>query len=538
MKADYIIKSDLIYTGTGDSTISGAVAVAGEKILAVGSEEQILKFKDESTKIIEAYGKLVMPGFIDNHCHYPQGAVDNAGCVELEGIHSAEDCIAAAQKYYDEHPDISLLYGWGWHLTDWEESGLPHISQLDAISTEIPICLLSGDGWLAFVNSKALKNFGYTKNTVTEEMTEHVWKDEDGELTGMLYEDNNHTCFLLFDQDEETAKSMILDSFDHHLAYGITSIGDCANESGAPIREPIGYKWLRDMEKDGRLKMRVFAYPIIGTDGDLTIQRRLRQEYADGMVQVKGLKIYFDGVIDGSTALLTEPYSDNPDSCGQPYMPPEQLHMLINKANEEGFAVRCHCVGDGAVRLALECFEESNRINGKKGLRNCIEHMELTCAEDYHRFVDADVIAASQPVFVYIDTIALKNKVGDRWGRMQPVKTMIDAGVKLSMSTDYPIVDNNPFLNIYTAMTRLNNENQMVGSMDDAITIYEGLHAYTYMSAYTLGEEDNIGSLKEGMLADIIIVDGPVVTEPVEKLLDRRITMTMVGGKIVHREEK
>lgn len=534
MRADYIIKSDLIYTGTGSSTISGAVAVAGNRIIFVGPDEEAMKLKDDSTEVIEACGRLVMPGFIDSHCHYPMGAIDCAGCVDLEGIHSAEDCLAAAKKYYDEHPDISLLYGWGWHLTDWEESGMPSISQLDAISADIPICLCSGDGWLTFVNSKALADFGYTKDNVTKEMEKHVWKDENGELSGILYEDNNHTCFLLFDQEEETAKKMILDSFDHHLAYGITTLGDCANESGKPVREPVGYKWLRDMEKEGRLKMRVYVYPIIGTDGDLTIQKKLREEYSDGKVQLKGLKIYFDGVIDGSTALLTEPYSDDPGSCGEPYMPPEQLHMLINRANAEDFAVRCHCVGDGAVRLALECFEESNRINGKKGLRNCIEHMELVCKEDYRRFVDADVIAASQPVFVYIDTIALKNKVGDRWNRMQPVKTMMDAGVKLSMSTDYPIVDNNPFLNIYTAMTRLNNEGELVGSMEDAIDIYEGLHAYTYMSAYTMGVEDQIGSLKEGMLADIIIVDGPVVTEPVEKLLERKIVMTMVDGEVVH----
>lgn len=536
MKADTIIKSDLIYTGSGDFTISGAVAVSGDKIIGVGSEEDITKYVGNDTNIIEAYGNLVMPGFIDNHCHYPMGAVDCAGCVDLEGIHSAEDCISAAKKYYEEHPDITLLYGWGWHMTDWEETGMPHISQLDEISTEIPICLISGDGWLAFVNSKALQNFGYTKENVTKEMEHKVRKDVNGELSGILYDDNNHTCFLLFDQDEDTAKKMIRDSFRHHLAYGITSIGDCANESGTPKREPVGYKWLKDMEKEGTLDMRVYVYPNIGTDGDLSVQKQLREEYSDGMVQMKGLKIYFDGVIDGSTALLTEPYTDNPDSCGNPYMPPEQLHMLINAANKEGFAVRCHCVGDGAARLALECFEESNRLNGKKGLRNCIEHLELTCAEDYHRFVEADVIAASQPVFIHIDTISLKGKVGERWNRMQPVKTMIDAGVKLSMSTDYPIVDNNPFLNIYTAMTRLNNEGYQVGSMDDALTIYECLHAYTYMSAYTLGEEDHIGSLKEGMAADIIIVDGPVINEAPEALLTRKIKMTMVNGKIVHKQ--
>lgn len=521
MNASTIIKSDLIYTGSGSSTISGAVAVSGEKIIAVGSEEEVLKYKGDDTEIIEAYGNLVMPGFIDNHCHYPMGAIDCAGCVDLEGIHSAEDCLAAAKKYYEEHPDISLLYGWGWHMTDWEETGMPHISQLDAISSEIPICLMSGDGWLAFVNSKTLENFGYTKENVTKDMEMKVRKDENGELSGILYDDNNHTCFLLFDQEEETAKKMILDSFEHHLAYGITSIGDVANEAGTPVREPQGYKWLRDLEKEGRLNMRVYVYPNIGSDGDLTVQKQLREEYSDGMVQLKGLKTYFDGVIDGGTALLAEPYSDNADSCGEPYMPPEKLHMLINAANKEGFAVRCHCVGDGAVSLALECFEESNRVNGRKGLRNCIEHMELVREEDYHRFVDADVVAASQPVFVHIDTISLKGKVGERWNRMQPVKTMMDAGVKLSMSTDYPIVDNNPFLNIYTAMTRLNNEGCFVGNMDDALDIYQCLHAYTYMSAYTMGEEDRIGSLKEGMLADIIIVDGPVVTEPAENLLEK-----------------
>ena len=214
---------------------------------------------------------------------------------------------------------------------------------------------------------------------------------------------------------------------------------------------------------------------------------------------------------------------------------------IITKANAEGYPVRIHCTGDGSTRMALNAFEASIKANGRHGLRNGIEHVELVEDEDYPRFAELDVMANKQPAHYYLCTEKfMLDALGERrWFRSQPLKSFYDAGAKVSLSTDFPIVEIDPFHNMYVAVTRLDLEGNEIGAdINEKIDIFDALHGYTYMGAYGMGVEDKTGSLEPGKLADIAVINGRIFDEEPEKLLDRKAVLTMMDGRIVYEDRQ
>lgn len=541
LKADKVLKSNVIYTGRGNNVISGGVAVSGNKILAVGSNEEIDQYIGEETEVFEYEDKLIMPGLIDNHVHITMGAVMHDNDLNLEGTRSEEECAARVKAYLDEHPDTDILVACGWMLSIWDKKEFPKKETLDAIRDDIPICLSTADGWMCWVNSKALEMFGYTKESITKEQEVYVKKDENGELIGTLYHlGADPVNFILLNIDENKAKEMMKSSFAKYNQYGLTTAGDVSNELVIE-KEPKGFKLFREMEQAGDLNLRIYIYPAIGKDGDFTLAHKLQEEYSDGLVVMPGLKAYGDGVIDAHTGVLNAPYldiKDDPNFNGEPIHTQEALNMLITRANAEGFPVRIHCTGDGSTRMALNAFEESQKVNGKHGLRNGIEHIELMEDEDYPRFAELDVMANKQPGHYYLCSPEyMLDAIGERrWFRSQPLKSFYDAGANVSLSTDFPIIEVNPFHNMYVAVTRLNLESQPMGAdINEKIDIFTALEGYTYMGAYGMGVEDKIGSLEAGKIADIAVIDGRVFDEDPAKLLERKALLTIMDGRIVYK---
>lgn len=543
MTADKVIKSNVIYTGKGNEIISGGVAVRGNEIIAVGSDSEMEKFIGENTEVYEYRDKLVMPGLIDNHVHVTMGAMMHDNDLNLEGTRSAEECVEMVRNFLEKHPDTSLLVASGWMVSAWDKPVLPRKELLDEVSRDIPICLSTADGWYCWVNSKALEIFGYTKESITKEREVYVKKDENGELTGMLYHmGSDPVFFMLLNIDGTLAKRMLKHSLGIYSSFGLTSAGDVSNELEIE-KEPKGFKLYREMEKAGELDVRMFVYPSIGKTGDFTEAKELMKEYSDGYVVMPGLKAYGDGVIDAHTGVLNEPYLDDPDDPemnATPIFTQEALSDIITRANGEGFPVRIHCTGDGGVRMALNAFEASVKANGRHGLRNGIEHVELVEDEDYPRFAELDVMANKQPAHYYLCTEKfMLDALGQRrWFRSQPLKSLYDAGAKVSLSTDFPIVEINPFHNMYVAVTRLDLEGNEIGAdINEKIDIFQALEGYTYMGAYAMGLEDRLGSLEAGKLADIAVIDGRIFDEPSEKLLERKALLTMMDGRVVYKAE-
>ena len=538
MYADKIIYGENIYSGKGEGTFAGGIAVKDSRILAAGPVSQIERYQGPDTEVFRYDHELIMPGFIDNHHHYPMAVIMEAYGIEMYDAPSPEYCVEKAQEFYDTHKDTPMIYGMGWQASNWGSDARFDKTMLDSISTEIPIFLGSNDGWMFWVNSKALEILGYGKESGSDQGSGNIYRDENGEPNGLLYGSASEKLFYLLNYlDREDSLKIIAEGFDTYVKYGVTSIGEVSNEFQKPDRELGTFQLLDDLYRspEGWKQPRTYFYPCIGRDGDFSIAKKLRETYSSGKLQLKGLKGYIDGVLTTKTAVMLEPYLGS-DDCGTPIYTQEELDFIVAKANAEGFAVRIHAIGDGGVRMCLDAYEHSMKENGKHGLRNCVEHIESCSEEDFQRFHQLDVVAAINPAHAIMDE-SLENIVKeDVFYNLHPFRPLLDAGAVVSAATDAPIVTVNPMLTVYAGVTKCTEEGRSIfPKPGDQMTIWEVLSGYTYLSAYALGAEDELGSLEAGKLADIVVLDRDLIetaeTDP-KQILDAEVKLTMIDGKV------
>lgn len=538
MYADKIIYGENIYSGKGEGTFAGGIAVKGSKILAVGSESQIRDYEGVDTDVYRYGEELIMPGFIDNHHHYPMAVIMEAYGIEMYDAPSPEYCVEKARAYYEAHKDTPMIYGMGWQASNWGSDAKPDKKMLDSISAEIPIFLGSNDGWMFWVNSKALEIMGYDKACKDNQCSGNVYLDENGEPTGLLYGSASEKLFYLLNYlDKEDSLKIIAEGFNAYVNYGVTSIGEVSNEFKKPDRELGTYDLLDELysSEEGWKQPRTFFYPCIGRDGDFTTAKKLRKNYSSGKLQLKGLKGYIDGVLTTKTAVMLEPYLNSQEK-GTPIYTQEELNFIVAKANAEGFAVRIHAIGDGGVRMCLDAYEHSMKENGRHGLRNCVEHIEACNEADFKRFKELDVVAAINPAHAIMDE-SLENIVTEEvFYNLHPFRPFLDTGAVVSVATDAPIVTVNPMLTIYAGVTKCTEEGRAIfPKPGDQMTIWETLSGYTYLSAYALGAEDELGSLEAGKLADIVVLDRDLIKtaqKDPREILDTKVKLTMIDGQV------
>lgn len=538
MYADKIIYGENIYSGKGEGTFAGGVAVKDNRILAAGPASQIQSYQGPDTAVFRYDDELILPGFIDNHHHYPMAVIMEAYGIEMYDAPSPEYCVEKVRKYYEAHKDTPMIYGMGWQASNWGSEARFDKTMLDSVSKDIPIFLGSNDGWMFWVNSKALELLGYDKNSSDSQGAGSIYFDETGEPNGILYGGASEKLFYLLNYlDKADSLKIIAEGFEAYVKYGVTSIGEVSNEFQKPDRELGTFQLLDDLYRspEGEKQPRTFFYPCIGRDGDFSVVKKLRETYSRGKLQLKGLKGYIDGVLTTKTAVMLEPYLNSQD-CGTPIYMREELNFIVAKANAEGFAVRIHAIGDGGVRMCLDAYEYSIKKNGRHGLRNCVEHIEACSQEDFSRFRELDVIAAINPAHGIMDESLETIVKEDVFYNLHPFRPLLDAGAVVSVATDAPIVTVNPMLTVYAGVTKRTEEGRLIfPKQGDQMTIWEVLSGYTYLSAYALGAEEELGSLEAGKLADIVVLDRDLIktaqTDP-KRILDTKVKLTMIGGKV------
>ena len=538
----YIIRSRQVFTGLTGRPQPAAVVVAGETI------EKVLpwrceNFSDYGRLPVKDYGDaLIVPSFVDAHTHLFSGAIDASDyvCDTLGVCESEAACVEMIAAYAAEHPNLRRIRGAGWFVGAWNDAPLPDKRSLDAAVGDRPVYLLCADSHSMWLNSRAIEEAGIPEDFDVE--NGEVCRDSDGRLTGLFIEPAAYAPAM--EKYMEFSASEMLEihrHFQRKLArYGISALSEMfADDYTRETKER--YLQLVRLDQAGGLCAQTFLYTKLFDYTDFAPYFALQRQVRSAHVHGAGVKGFLDGVTETYTGLLLEPYTDKPDTCGEglPLHPKERMQEEIAAANAAGIQVRLHCIGDGAVRMALDLYEESKRRNGSGDLRNTIEHIENIHPSDIARFAALDVVASMQPYHVTLSNGAKVWRLGEKRCQLEfPIRALYDAGASIAIGTDYPVVTINPFYTIYAALTRCDDAGRPTGcnSGTQRLPLAAILKAYTIGAARVYHADDVMGTIEEGKFANLLVLTDNLFEIPPEQILHTRVMVNYFEGKEVYHE--
>lgn len=534
LTADKILLSESVFTANTLQPFAGAVAIKGDTIIGVGKADEIARYRGPETEVLDFGDATILPGFNDSHLHFPSAAAtwDPDFCVPLFDCVTKEECLERIAAFAAAHPDNPWVYGFGWGATvPWELETPPTAADLDAIAADRPICMTHFTGHNIWCNTRALELGNITRDTPDPEGGEIV-RDENGEATGLLLEEASHPVGALALDVPDLASSMrkLMETF---VSQGITAVGDVfPREVSNDVYATYG-----EMERNGDMLLRVTFFPSLL---DVDEAARLRDEYHSDWVRVGGVKQLMDGILEAGTAWMIEPYVDADDHFGAPNLTEEQFEDLVLRADAAGLPVRAHCIGDATARMVIDVHERVQNAHGKKGLRHCLEHLETAQESDLARMAPLDLCACIQPLHsVYgQNESAYEQYIGDRANHTWRFADMADMGIHMGISTDFPAAASSvPMDVLQGAVTRALPDGSHVDNyqVDQVLTLGQALQDMTYGSAYVESFDHRIGTLEEGKLADIVVMDRDLfaIANPLT-IHEATPQVTMVGGQIVY----
>lgn len=541
--AELVLKSNAVFTGEVSEPFAGGVAIADGKIVACGDEEALVPFIGPDTEVREFGDRLIMPGFNDSHTHFTQGALvdDPDFCVHIGGTDTLDEALAALKTWADAHPDNEWVYGNEVIQFNWETPLMPTAAQIDAVISDRPVVLSQVDMHTFSVNTAALRRAGITRDT-PDPYGGEILRDESGEPTGVL--SNTATDIftaLLFHPEWEDMKASYRKGFEKAKRLGLTTVCVVFPE-GVSYDDPFAV--FHEFEQDGELPFRMPYYTqLAGGDREDLIQKieRMQAEYnkPGSLITCNGFKILIDGVCSDHTAWMAWPYANDATTNGMPAMDLTQVRADLLRACEAGYPVRIHTIGDAAVHWALDAFDEAKRRYGDKGLRHVQEHVETIQPDDLERFAEIGVVACMQPMHMILD-LEFRSKddaVGpERLPYCWPIRSLLDAGAHVALSTDFPVVELDPLHEVYAAVTRqlFDGTPEEGWVPDQRIALAEALSAYTAGSAYCEGMEDEVGTLEPGKAADVIVLSKNLFAVEPAEILNTEVDLTVFNGKVVY----
>lgn len=535
MKADIVLIGNNIFTGETDETIKGAVAIKGKRIQAIVGPNDVDQYIGANTKVYEMGDKLILPGIVDCHVHtFLAACFESPYMVDLRHARSMEEVADLLREFGEAHPEFPFIAGGGWLPGNWEVPEYPQSPDLlDKAVPGRPVYTIATDYHTMWINTLAMETCGITKDSTVSYGS--YGKDKDGELTGVLYD--FEACAVAMTNAyaySEEQMTSILDNYFRHLASnGITSIGHVAITT--VFQADPNYDILKNYARDNELTCRVNLFPPLGIVPDLTVQNELRAEFTDDKLRVAGLKQFFDGVTYTFTAALLEPYCNNPGETGKTFYPREVFKEVIELAQQQGWNLRLHVIGDAAIRMALDIVEESMKKTKHKNLRVALEHVEVISETDVPRFGALGIVPSIQTNHMIMNDNEKIEALGLERAKWEyPNRTLLDTGAILAFGSDNPVVGIESTTNLYAAVTRCDYDGNPTGcNPEQAITLAEALRAYTLGSSYAIDAEKKVGTLTPGKFADVAVFDGPMFGEDPKVWLDRKIDLTICDGKVV-----
>ena len=543
--ASLVLFSNAIFDSVVDRPFPGGVAISGSKILYVGAREDVEQYIGLETLVRECGEKMIMPGICDGHAHLIGTATKQYAEVAsgLDKYTSELECVKAVKAFAEKHPGTARIFGTGWLLTNWgHDPKRPSKASLDETFPTTPVYLLGTDGHSLWMNSRAIEecNLEEIVRQNPDAPPDLAPRDEDGSFTGFIAE---KICHIVNRFAESYSSDEIVDYQRRMVkllnSFGMTGFTDVSPIPSYAIEDYI--RPLSEMEENGELTVRFYFWAGNGPSGDSDIEdalnvKALGESINSDKLRIAGLKTLADGIPFTHTASMLEEYSDNPGVRGDLLHPREVYHEWITAVNKIGFAVKIHCCGDAAVRMALDGFEKSNAVNDNRELRNAVEHMDIVSDEDIPRFNELGVVASVQPAHVVMGRGIYSVRIGDRARLEWNFRRLINAGAAISIGTDSPVVDFNPFVTIYKAITRKDTDGAVYSpyTLGQEMTLPEALKGYTTGAAFASNMEQKTGTLEAGKYADIAILDRNLFEIPADEIKDCHVLCTVFNGQIVY----
>tara|TARA_R110002033_G_scaffold45126_2_gene88384 strand:+ start:3990 stop:5639 length:1650 start_codon:yes stop_codon:yes gene_type:complete len=536
-----------VLTMDPDAPRATAVAVGGDRIVAVGSDAEIDALAGPDTRRIDAGGRTLLPGFVESHVHLFMGGY-NETVIRADRVSDLEELRAAVRDYAETHPDLSLLLGQGgdYAILGQDRSLDRHV--LDEICPDRPLMIMAYDFHTAWANTAALEAAGLLDGRELPRGNAVVM-GADGKATGELQEKlamlpvmdlrnvggrESHGMSGIeppvppTEKERQEDRETLKVGLRHAARHGITSMH---NMDGNRYMLEV----LREVEEEGALISRLRVPFHLTAEMNLSELDRasaMTRDFTGDTLCSGFVKIFLDGVIASGTGAMLEPYANRPDHRGDLLFTPEDFIAAAIEIDRRGLQIAIHAIGDAAVRLALDGYEAAAKANGPRDRRHRIEHVEMLHPDDLNRFAELGVIASMQPPHAPLREDETTVGIGpDRAGMAYAWRTIADTGAVVAFSSDWPIVPISPLAGIQAAMTR---QNWVAGLPDQRLTLQEVLAAYTCNGAYVGFAEGLTGTIRTGMKADLALLSADIENTAIDRIGALEVDLTLFDGRVTH----
>jgi len=544
-----VFKNGMVYTVDAARTCARALAVKQETIVYVGDEAGLDPLTGPATRVVDLNGGMLLPGFVDSHAHV-SGTTNEEAAVYLSNLPSKAACLAAVKDFAARHPELDVIHGAGWAAEIFPPRG-PSRKDLDAIVADRPVSLMSEDGHFIWANSRAIQRAGVTADTPSPRGGT-IEKDENGIPSGIF---------------RETARDLIVNTLPpfsvDQLKGGIRRFMDEAARVGVTtVHDPLlllpdadgqlnGFGGLRynirafqELADEQQLRLRVRGTVLTDPTKDISQTDAIAAaavQAADPLFRITGAKIFVDGVVEGGTAYLFRPYAHRPDFRGEALWESAALNDLFADLDRRGLQIHIHAIGDAALAMSLDALAHAAAATGRRDAQDLITHLQVVDPDDIPRMAQLNVIGVPQPFwhvkgdFHELDTYFLGP---ERAEKMYPMKSLVDAGVRIAGASDYPVqVPSPPLKAVMLGITRClpgaNGPHGILGPQE-RLSLEEMIAAYTINGAFANYLETQTGSLEVGKKADLVVLEKNLFEIPAETIADVRVAMTVFNGMVVY----
>jgi hypothetical protein len=545
-RADRIFVNGTIWTGEEGRARASAMAIGGDRILAVGSNDEVRAHASADTTIVDLRGRLVVPGFQDSHLHLPGASINQ---IDLSDVATLREFQQRLADFARAHPALPWITGHGWGYSAFPNRTVDK-RFIDEVIADRPVYVTERDGHMGLANSKALESAGVGSNTA-DPPNGRIVRNGQNEPTGELQEAAQGLVRRRIPPESADDRyRALIQHMDDMAAAGLTSVQDASTS-------PESLVLFERAASAGALKVRIrFAPPILPSEGtsprshklgapltenDLSRYLDLRRTFTGPLLTFGGVKGVLDGTVDARTAAMFDAYVGG--GTGIPFWEQDDLNATIALYDRLGFQVLLHAIGDKAINMALNAFEHAAKTNGTSGRRHRIEHAEVPLVADLPRFRRLGVIASTQAMFASPDATTLDNfavLLGPaRAAHADSFRLYDDAGAVQAFGSDWGVFPFAPLPAIYCAVTRMTPQGTPAGGWYPAgrITVETALRHFTRDGAFASFDEGARGTLAAGKLADFVVLSSDILATPPEEILKTKVLLTVMAGRDTYRAQ-